>query len=112
ATATSMNSTEGHVRTFRCADMGNTDCRWETSATSDEEIVEQARMHAQTQHGWEDWTDAMRDRVRDAIASAGQHSSPAQRKREASQPPFLITYRRPVYCTGASSASAVAFLPV
>lgn len=68
ASATSMNvSHEGRDRTFRCADVGNADCRWETSATSDDDILEQARMHAQTEHGWEDWTEAMRSRVRDAI---------------------------------------------
>ncbi len=68
ASATSANVThEGHDRTFRCADIGNADCRWETSGTSDEEIMEQAREHAQTEHGWHDWTDALRTRVRDAI---------------------------------------------
>lgn len=68
ATATSMNAThQGHDRTYRCADAGNADCRWETSGTSDEEIMEQAREHAQSQHGWNDWTDALRTRVRDAI---------------------------------------------
>lgn len=68
ATATSMNVTHGgHDRTFRCADAGNADCRWETSGTSDEEILQQAREHAQTEHGWNDWTDALRQRVRDAI---------------------------------------------
>jgi len=68
ATATSMNiSHEGHDRTYRCADTGNADCRWETSGTSDEEIMEQAREHARSQHGWNDWTEALRTRVRDAI---------------------------------------------
>ena len=68
STATSTNvPREGRYRIFRCADAGNADCKWETSATSDDEIMEQARMHAQTEHGWNDWTDAMRNRVRDAI---------------------------------------------
>jgi predicted small metal-binding protein len=58
---------QGHDRTFRCADVGNADCRWETSGASDDEIIEQARDHAQTEHGWHDWTDALRSRVRDAI---------------------------------------------
>ena len=36
-TDTSMNVThEGHDRTYRCADVGNADCRWETSGTTDE----------------------------------------------------------------------------
>ena len=54
-------------RTLRCADAGNTNCRWETSGSSDEEVIEAARLHAQTEHGWNDWTDALRDRVRSAI---------------------------------------------
>ncbi len=68
ATEATMNVThEGHDRTFRCADVGNADCRWETSATSDEEILQQAREHGQSQHGWKDWTDALRNRIRNAI---------------------------------------------
>jgi len=58
---------EGHDRTFRCADMGNADCRWETSGTSEEEILEAVHRHGQTEHGWNDWTEAMRKRVSDII---------------------------------------------
>ena len=65
ASATSMKAT--HDRTFRCADVGNTDCRWETSGASDEEILGEVHRHGQTEHGWNDWTDAMRKRIRDAI---------------------------------------------
>ena len=68
ATATSTDATSaGQDRTFRCADVGNADCHWETSGASDEEIIEQAREHAQTVHGWNDWTEALHNRVRDAI---------------------------------------------
>jgi predicted small metal-binding protein len=68
ATAASMNVTHGgRDRTFRCADMGNADCRWETSGTSDEEILGEVHQHGQTVHGWSDWTDALRNRVRDVI---------------------------------------------
>jgi predicted small metal-binding protein len=68
ATATSMSVPyDRGDRTFRCADVGNVDCRWETSGMSEEEIIEAVRQHAQSAHGWNDWTDALRDRVRDAI---------------------------------------------
>jgi predicted small metal-binding protein len=68
ATEAAMNVThQTHIRTFRCADVGNADCRWETSGTSEEEIMQQAREHAQTEHGWKDWTDALRNRIRNAI---------------------------------------------
>lgn len=63
-----MNMThEGHDRTFRCADVGNADCRWETSGASEEQVLGAVHRHGQTEHGWSDWTDALRKRVRDAI---------------------------------------------
>lgn len=68
ATAGSMDVTHGGTdRTYRCADAGNADCRWETSGSTEDEIMEKAREHAQTEHGWNDWTEVMRKRVRDAI---------------------------------------------
>ncbi len=68
ATAASMNVTHGgRDRTFRCADVGNADCRWETSGASDDEIFGEVHRHGQTEHGWKDWTEALRNRVRDAI---------------------------------------------
>jgi predicted small metal-binding protein len=68
ATATPINVThQGHDRTFRCADFGNPDCRWETSGASDEDILGEVHRHGQTEHGWEDWTDALRSRVSNAI---------------------------------------------
>lgn len=68
AAATSMNVTHGgQDRTFRCADLGNADCRWETSGASDEEILGAVHRHGQTEHGWSDWTDALRSRVRNSI---------------------------------------------
>src|SRR5579863_2411991 len=36
----SMNTSHGGTdRTFRCADVGNADCRWETSGRTDDEIL-------------------------------------------------------------------------
>jgi predicted small metal-binding protein len=68
ATEATMSLThQGHDRSFRCADVGNADCRWETSGASDDEILGEARRHGQTEHGWNDWTDALQKRVRDAI---------------------------------------------
>lgn len=53
--------------TFRCADAGNTDCEWETSGKSEEEVMQKVVEHAREGHGMTDWTDAMHNRVRDAI---------------------------------------------
>ena len=60
-------SHDGQNRTFRCADAGNADCRWETSGASDDEIVRRAEAHGRKDHGMGDWSDAMRSKVRNAI---------------------------------------------
>lgn len=66
-TASSMNTSHGgQDRTFRCADVGDASCTWETSGTTDE-IVQRAEEHGRTHHGLADWTEALRNKVRDAI---------------------------------------------
>lgn len=68
ASAHSMNTGHGGANhTFRCADAGHTDCRWETSGKTEEEVLQNIVEHARTDHGMTDWTDAMHDRVRGAI---------------------------------------------
>jgi predicted small metal-binding protein len=62
------NITQGTQRlTYRCADAGDANCRWETSGSSEDEMMEKALKHGQTEHGWSDWTAAMSQKVRDAI---------------------------------------------
>ncbi len=68
ASAHSMNTSHGGKdHTFRCADVGNSNCRWETSGKTEEEVMEKVVEHARNDHGMTDWTDAMHNRVRDAI---------------------------------------------
>jgi len=68
ASAYSMNTSHGGTDlTFRCADAGNADCRWETSGGTEDEIMHQAEEHGRRNHGMTDWTQAMRNRVRDNI---------------------------------------------
>lgn len=68
ASAHSMNTSHGGTdHTFRCADAGNADCRWETSGRSEDEVMQKVVEHARDDHGMTDWTDAMHDRVRNAI---------------------------------------------
>jgi predicted small metal-binding protein len=62
-----MNSSHGKEHTFRCADAGNTDCRWETSGRTEDEVMQKVVEHARNDHGMTDWSDAMHDRVRGAI---------------------------------------------
>lgn len=66
--ARSMNTGHsGKEHTFRCADAGNTGCRWETSGRTEDEVMQKVVEHARDDHGMTDWTDAMHDRVRHAI---------------------------------------------
>lgn len=68
ASAYSMNTNQGGtLHTFRCADAGNADCRWETSGGTEAEIMVRAEEHGRRDHGLSDWTEAMSNRVRDAI---------------------------------------------
>ena len=68
ASAYSMNTSHGGGdHTFRCADIGNTDCRWETSGRTEDEVVERVYEHGRQAHGLTDWTEALRNRVRDNI---------------------------------------------
>ena len=68
ASAHSVNTSHGgtdHI--FRCADAGNRDCRWETSGSSAEDVMQRVEEHGRRDHGFTDWTEAMRNKVRDAI---------------------------------------------
>lgn len=53
--------------TFRCADAGHADCRWETSGRTESEIVERVREHASEKHGIRDWTEELKNKIRNAI---------------------------------------------
>ncbi len=57
----------GGEKTFRCADAGHTDCRWETSGRTDSEIMDKVREHAGEKHGIRDWTDDLKNKVQSAI---------------------------------------------
>jgi predicted small metal-binding protein len=68
ASAYSMNTSHGGAdRTFRCADMGNADCRFETSGDTEDEVMRNVEEHWKRDHGLSDWTGPMRSRVRDNI---------------------------------------------
>lgn len=55
--------TEGS-HTFRCADAGNTDCRWEVSGRSAEELMPQIEQHGRHEHSGQKFD---RDQVLNAI---------------------------------------------
>jgi predicted small metal-binding protein len=57
----------GAERTFRCADVGNADCRWEARGRTEDELMPQISQHAREAHGMTSIDDRMRTRIKDAI---------------------------------------------
>lgn len=55
----------GAARTFRCADVGNADCRWEVKGRTEEELLPAIERHAQESHGGFD--ENTRSRVHDVL---------------------------------------------
>ena len=66
-TSGSAHSMQHGQHTFRCADAGNSDCDWETSGRTEDEVLQKVVAHTRDDHGMTDWSDAMHDRVRHAI---------------------------------------------
>ena len=62
----SANTPSGE-RTFRCADVGNADCRWEVSGSTSDELMPQIERHGREQHGITSWDDRLKSRVQNAI---------------------------------------------
>ena len=57
----------GAERTFRCADVGNADCRWEAKGRTEDELIPQINQHAREAHGMTSIDDRMRSKIKDAI---------------------------------------------
>lgn len=57
----------GNVRTFRCADVGNADCRWEAVGRTEDELRPQIERHGREAHGMKEIGADMWSRIRDAI---------------------------------------------
>jgi predicted small metal-binding protein len=54
----------GEDRTFRCADVGNADCRWEVTGRTEEELMPQIERHGRESHGVE---NPDQNKIRNAI---------------------------------------------
>lgn len=57
----------GNVKTFRCADVADANCRWEISGRSEAEIMPQIERHGREQHNITNFDENTLNRVRDAI---------------------------------------------
>ena len=55
---------------FRCADMGNTSCSWETRGSSQDEVLRKAEQHGREKHNITNMDDATRNKVRSNIRAA------------------------------------------
>lgn len=55
------------ARTFRCADVGNGDCRWEVTGNSEDELMPKIEQHGREAHGMHNFDGATRNKIRDAI---------------------------------------------
>ena len=62
-----IRATGGGGRTFRCADVGNADCRWEAKGRTEDELMPQISDHARQAHGISKIDDQMRSKIKDAI---------------------------------------------
>jgi len=54
-------------KTFRCADVGFADCRWEASGRTEEELMPHIERHGREKHGIHQMDESTRRRVRNAI---------------------------------------------
>lgn len=57
----------GAERTFRCADVGNADCRWEAKGRTEDELMTKINQHAREAHGMTSIDDRTRSRIKDSI---------------------------------------------
>lgn len=58
---------ESGERTFRCADVGNADCRWEVTGRTEEELMPQIERHGREAHDIQNIDGQMRNKIRNAI---------------------------------------------
>jgi len=54
-------------RTFRCADAGNADCRWVTTAQTEEDLMGQIERHGREAHGIKNFDDSTRRRILNVV---------------------------------------------
>ena len=51
---------------FRCGDVGNADCRWETRGQTEDELRPRIHSHLQEAHG-QQWNEEMRNHIHDPM---------------------------------------------
>ncbi len=61
-----VGNTQGQ-HSFRCADAGFADCRWETSMASSDQLWNEIQRHATDEHGMATLDERTRGKIQDAI---------------------------------------------
>ena len=61
-----VGNTKGQ-HSFRCADAGFADCRWETSMASSDQLWNEIQRHAGEEHGMKTLDEITRGKIQDAI---------------------------------------------
>ena len=61
------SSQSGGNYSFRCADVGQKDCPWETKGSSEDEVLRNVEKHGREKHNISSFVGETRDRVRNAI---------------------------------------------
>ncbi len=64
---TGTEQSGGNVKTFRCADVGNADCRWEAVGRTEDELRPQIERHGREAHGIREISQDMWSRIKDAV---------------------------------------------
>lgn len=55
------------IRSFRCADVGNAECRWEVSGRTEDELMPQIEQHGREAHGMSEFDGETKNKIRNAI---------------------------------------------
>ncbi len=66
---TKTRSNEKHY-SFRCADVGLSDCQWQTNGSSLEEIMRNAEEHGKNEHNLTEINEDLRNRIRQNVKHA------------------------------------------
>ena len=61
------SSQSGGNYSFRCADVGQKECSWETKGSSEDEVLRNVEKHGREKHNISSFVGETRDRVRNAI---------------------------------------------
>ena len=62
-----MDTKSPGKKSFRCSDAGPANCTWQTTGSSEQEIIPKIEQHGREAHNIQKMDDNMRDRVRKAI---------------------------------------------